>query len=57
MLRWALLAAVVMIGGCKDSLAPTPPENQKAAAPLPPEVEFDPATAAAKYKQNGLPRR
>jgi hypothetical protein len=57
MLRWALLAAVVMLGGCKDSPSPPPPENQKAAAPLPPEVEFDPATAAAKYKKSGSPRR
>jgi hypothetical protein len=57
MLRWALLAAVGMLGGCNESPAPPPPENQKAASPLPPEVEFDPATAAAKYKQSGPQRR
>jgi hypothetical protein len=55
--RWLLLAAAVISGGCNDSPSPPAPENQKAVAPLPPEVEFDPATAAAKYKKSGSPRR
>jgi hypothetical protein len=51
------MAAMVVLGGCNDSPSPPPPENQKAVTPLPPEVEFDPTTAAAKYKKSGPPRR
>ena len=58
MVRWFLLAAVVMLVGCNESPPPSPlAENQKAAAPLPPEVEFDPTTAAAKHKKSGHARR
>lgn len=57
MLRWVLLAAAVVVGGCNESSQAPLIENQKSAAPLPPEVEFDPTTAAAKHKKSGQPRR
>jgi hypothetical protein len=56
MLRWILLVAAVGLCGCGDNAPPPPTENQKTAAPLPPEVEFDPATAVAKHKKHGQSR-
>jgi hypothetical protein len=50
-LRLLVLAACVALCGCADDphAASEPPPGAKAAK-LPPEVEFDPATAAEQYK-------
>jgi hypothetical protein len=46
--RTLLLAALLATVGCGSKAAPTP--DAAGANKLPPEVEFDPATAAEKYK-------
>ena len=50
--RLAVLAACLMLTGCGETTptATLPQSNGAKAAPLPPEVEFDPATATEKYK-------
>jgi hypothetical protein len=51
-----LLAAVLAVAGCRESGSPsTPATPEKAARPLPPEVEFDPATATAKHQARKTP--
>jgi hypothetical protein len=56
MTRLVLLAALfVGVTGC-GSPAPVPAVPTPAAK-LPPEVEYDPATAAAKYNAGKKPRR
>jgi hypothetical protein len=46
-------ALVVVLGGCTSGSKPTsaPQNPSPAASPVPPEVEFDPATAAEKYRK------
>jgi ABC-type glycerol-3-phosphate transport system substrate-binding protein len=49
--RLLLLCAVLALAGCGgDAPTTAPSPTQKAPKKLPPEVEFDPATAADKYK-------
>jgi hypothetical protein len=50
--RLAVLAACLILTGCGETTptATQPQSHGAKAAPLPPEVEFDPATAAAKYQ-------
>ena len=52
-LRLLLLGAVLFVAGCGGS-APTtaPAPAPKAEGKLPPEVEFDPATASEMHKKN-----
>jgi hypothetical protein len=51
--RLIFLAAVLAVAGCGETGSPsTPATPQKSAAPLPPEVEFDPATATQKYQKS-----
>lgn len=51
MLAGAVL--VVVLGGCSSQSNPSsaPQSPSQAAPPLPPEVEFDPATAAEQYRK------
>jgi hypothetical protein len=46
-------ALVVVLGGCTSGPKPTsaPQNPSQVASPVPPEVEFDPATAAEKYRK------
>jgi hypothetical protein len=44
-MRALIVAALIVAAGCGPDAKPTP-----AAQKLPPEVEYDPATAAEKYK-------
>ena len=50
--RLLILSAVLLVAGCGES-APTtaPAPAPKADSKLPPEVEFDPATATEMYKK------
>jgi hypothetical protein len=49
--RLFALAACAALCGCADAPPPAAePEPGAKAAKLPPEVEFDPATAADQYK-------
>lgn len=50
-------ALVVVLGGCSAQPKPTsaPQNPAPTASSVPPEVEFDPATAAEKYRKT--PRR
>jgi hypothetical protein len=50
--RLGVLAACLTLAGCGES-TPTATQTQSngaKAAPLPPEVEHDPATAAEQYR-------
>lgn len=49
--RVLILGAVLLVAGCGgDGTPTTAPAPAPRAEKLPPEVEFDPATAADKYK-------
>lgn len=50
LLRLLILCAVLPLAGCGDAPPTTAPGPAPKAETLPPEVEFDPATAADKYK-------
>lgn len=45
-MRALLVLAVLAAAGCGSAGSPTPAAKEK----MPPEVEFDPVTAAEKYK-------
>jgi hypothetical protein len=48
--RLLILSAVLLVAGCGGSATTTAPAP-KADGKLPPEVEFDPATAADMHKK------
>lgn len=50
--RLLTLIAGLIVVGCGSSTTPTTPPNANANTKLPPEVEFDPATATDKNLKN-----
>jgi hypothetical protein len=50
--RVLLLVAGLIVVGCGSPTTPTTPPDAKANTKLPPEVEFDPATATDKNLKN-----
>ena len=56
--RLIILGVVLLLAGCGQSrptqLAPVAPGAKQST--LPPEVEFDPATAVEKYQKNKKPK-
>jgi hypothetical protein len=58
MLRPLILGIVLFVAGCGGQSTPTtaPATAPKAEGKLPPEVEFDPATATEMHKKNQKPK-
>jgi hypothetical protein len=59
--RLLALFAVVLLAGCGQSgstqpATPDPARSGAKPSALPPEVEFDPATATEKYQKNKKPK-
>ena len=49
--RLLILVAMFLLAGCGEGGSPTTAPASKADSKLPPEVEFDPATATEKYQK------